>query len=195
MIFFHESDDYGFAAKKVAPKSKKPKGMELGGAMGPFVYSDPLVKETLTKWFAHSGEIVVELYLPHSGGGGVFFALTDYAQFEDLIATAKPNAICFVLRDRQLPIRGKVTDNLISLAIQQIADGRNYLVLKPSHYPAQLDVVAEGKSHGQLRTDLEILRGEELWIGPDFEMPNEYWHGNAATDALVVVKGKKIEDS
>ena len=191
MICFHGDDDSGSVAKTEAEKTETV--IEVGGAMGPFAYSDPMVKKALTNWFAQSGEIVVELYVPHSGGGGAFFALTAYSQFEHLIATAKPNAICFALRERQLPIRGEVRDNLTSLAIQQIADGRNYLVVKPSHYPAQLAVLADGKSHAQLRTDLENLWGEEVWIGPEFEMPNEYWKENTATDALIVMKGRDAE--
>jgi hypothetical protein len=158
--------------------------------MGPFSFTDSVVRDTLTAWFKQSGELVVELYLPHSGGSGFFFALATFSEFEDLIANAKPGSICFVLRDLQLPIRGKVTDALISEALGQIADGKNYLIAKPSRYPAQLDVVADGKNHHQLRTDLEKLRGEEVWVGPEIEMPSEYWQENTATDALIAVKGK-----
>jgi hypothetical protein len=156
--------------------------------MGPFSCTDPVVKDTLTAWFNQAGELVVEHYLPHSGGSGFFFALATFSDFEDLIANAKAGSICFVLRDLQLPIRGKVTDALISEALGQIADGKNYLIAKPSRYPTQLEVVADGKNHAQLRTDLEKLRGEGIWVGPDFEMPSEYWHENTATDALIAVK-------
>jgi hypothetical protein len=44
-----------------------------------------------------------------------------------------------------------------------------------------------------LKTDLESMRGEEVWVGPDFEMPSEYWHENTAMDALIAVKGKEAE--
>ena len=45
--------------------------------------------------------------------------------------------------------------------------------------------------HAQLRTDLENLHGEDVWVGSDFEMPSEYWKENMATDALIAVKGKE----
>jgi hypothetical protein len=156
--------------------------------MGPFACSEPVVKETLKDWFMRSGELFVELYLPHSGGGGHFYVLTDYWQYEELMAKAKPGSISFVLRDCQLPVRGHVCDELIAQAVKCVGEGSYYLIVKPGLYPTPLTVLADGSTHTALTLDLEKLRGTQVWIGTDFQMPDQYWHENTGEDALIATK-------
>ncbi len=153
--------------------------------MGPFIYTEPVVADTLKNWFGLSGELFVELYKPHSGGSGFLYVLNSYAQYEDLMANAKPGSISFVLRDRQLQIRGVVDDVLISKALNQIADGEYYTIIEPCEYPNSFSYLGEGNTHAELKNDLEKLRGIEVWAGVDPNMPDEYWKENLADDALI----------
>jgi len=158
--------------------------------MGPITYTEPVVKKVLTAWFQQSGDLFVELYLPHGGGSGEFFILTDYSQFEDLMARARPGSICFVLREQQLPVRGQVTETLISQALDQLSEGYYYIVAEPSNFPEPLNYLSDGDSRTALKADLEKLRGKEVWIGPEPSMPDNYWHEHTGTDALIAVKPK-----
>jgi hypothetical protein len=156
--------------------------------MGPFTYTESIVARTLKDWFNTSGELFVELYKPHSGGSGFFYVLNTYAQYEDLMVNAKPGSIAFVLRDRQLPIRGIVDDGFIANAVNQIPDGEYYAVIEPCVYPNSFVYLGDGNTHAELKNDLEKLRGVEVWAGVDLNMPEEYWKENLANNALIAKK-------
>jgi hypothetical protein len=156
--------------------------------MEPFIYTDHIVTDTLNDWFRASGELFVELYKPHSGGSGFFYVLNTYAQYEHLMVNAKPGSISFILRDKQLPIRGIVDDGLIENALKQIPDGEYYAVIEPCVYPNSFVYLGDGNTHSELKNDLEKLRGVEVWAGVDLNMPDEYWKGNHADDALIAKK-------
>lgn len=156
--------------------------------MGPFTYHEPIVADTLQNWFATEEELFAELYRPHSGAGGDFYRLLAYADYQDLMDKAHPGAILSILRQKQLPIRGIVDDAFISRAIAEITEGDYYIVVGPGAYPDALDFLGSGNRHEELKDELENIRGTEVWVGPDFVMPNNYWESNTAQDALVVIK-------
>jgi len=93
-----------------------------------------------------------------------------------------------VLRDKQLPIRGFVNDDFISKALDQIPDGKHYIIIEPCSYPNSLDYLADGNTHIGLVNDLKKLRGLEVWAGLDLNMPDEYWKENLAEDVLIARK-------
>jgi hypothetical protein len=156
--------------------------------MGPFIYTEHIVTDTLNDWFKASGELFVELYKPHSGGSGFFYVLNTCAQYEDLMANARTGSISFILRDRQLPIRGIVDDSFIENALNQIPDGEYYTVIEPCVYPNSFVYLGDGNTHAELKSDLEKLRGAEAWAGVDLNMPDEYWKENVADNALIAKK-------
>ena len=157
--------------------------------MGPFIYTEPVVADTLKDWFRASGELFVELYKPKGGGSGDFYVLNSYSQYEDLMANAKPGSISFVLRDRQLPIRGVVDDGLIAEALAQIPEGEYYIIIEPCVYPNSFVHLSDGgRTHEELENDLEKLRGVEVWAGVDLNMPDDYWKEDLADNALIAKK-------
>ena len=160
--------------------------------MKPISATEPIVKQTLTEWFGASGELVIELDVPHSGGSGDFYVLNFYAQFEDLILKARPNAIAFVLRDKHFPVRGIVDDALISLSFEKIFDEEYYLIVEPPKFPQRLSFVGDGNTHVELKNDLEKLRGQEVWLGREPEFPNSYVEQHLE-NALVICKPKEIK--
>jgi hypothetical protein len=156
--------------------------------VGPFSYTDDVVRKTLTDWFEPSGELFVELHLPHSGGSGFFYILSTFADYLDLMMKAKPGAVSFVLRDRQFPLRGVIDDVFIANTLEHVDDGEYYMIIEPLKYPLQFDVLGDGNTHSELKNDLETLRGKEVWAGLDLKMPNDYWQENLAEDALIALK-------
>ena len=158
--------------------------------MGPFIYTEPRVADTLQKWFASTGELFVELYRPHSGTGGDFYRLLSYADYQNLMERADPGAIVFVSRDRHFPLRGIVDDAFIRHCLEEIKDGESHLIIRPSAYPETIDYLGDGNSHAELKRDLQSARDSEVWVGRDFCMPDKYWIPNTAENALIATKPK-----
>ncbi len=160
--------------------------------MKPISATEPIVKQILTAWFSLSSELVVELEVPHMGGSFDFYVLNSYAQFEDLILMAYPNGIAFVLRDKHFPVRGIVDDALISLSLEKITDGEYYLIVEPPKFPQRLSFVGDGNTHVELKNDLEQLRGQEVWLGREPELPSSYLKDDLEI-ALVIRMPKEIK--
>jgi hypothetical protein len=158
--------------------------------MGPYTFTEPIVAQILKDWFRRSGELFIELHRPHSGASGNFYILNNYSQYEDLMMKASPGSICSVLRDKQLPIRGFIDDDLIQRAFNLLADGDYYLIVEPCTYPQMICFLGDGKTHVELEQDLRELQGTDVWVGHDFAIPNEYWKDNSAEDALIIIKPK-----
>jgi hypothetical protein len=156
--------------------------------MGPFTCNAPVVATVLNEWLRRSPELFVELHVPRSAGEGFFYILNSYAHYDDLMTKAKPGSVFLILRDRQLPVRGVVDDNLISQALEGIADGEYYTITEPCAYPDSLSHLDVGNTHAELQTALEAFRGTEVWVGHEPEMPNAYWEKNVSDDVLIVVK-------
>jgi len=156
--------------------------------LGPFPYDDSIVIKTLREWFETSGELFVELYKPRSGGSGSFYVLKSLDQYDELMVNANPGSFCFVLRDPQLPIRGIVDDGFIARSLSEIASDGYYVVIEPCTFPGDFNYLADGKTHAELKLDLEKLRGKEAWAGDDLNMPGDYSRENYADNALIAKK-------
>ncbi|MBN2494414.1 MAG: hypothetical protein JXR96_07495 [Deltaproteobacteria bacterium] len=157
--------------------------------MGPFDFSEPAVMQLMGAWLARSSELFAELYRPHSGGSGDFYAISSLSQARDLMARAPRGAVLFVLRDEQLQIRGVVDDDLISRALGHLGDAEPYLIVEPCAYPDPLALLGDGQSHAELIEELDELRGVEVWLGPALAMPDDYSKANPDEGALIAIKG------
>ncbi len=158
--------------------------------MGPYTFSEPIVTQILQDWFSASTELFVELDRPHSGTSGGFYILKNYLQYEDLITKASPGAVCFMLRDKQLPLRGLVDDTFINRALDWLEDGDYYIIIEPSSYPQTIRFLGDGKTRLEFERELRELRGTEVWVGQDFKFPDQYWKENSDLNALIITKPK-----
>jgi hypothetical protein len=159
--------------------------------MGPYPFSESIVTQILQDWFSASAELFVALDRPHSGASGDFYILNTYPQYEDLIMKASPGSICYILRDKQLPIRGLVDAALIQQALDWFKDGDYYIIIEPSFtYPQTLCLVGDGNTLQELERELRELLGTEVWLGNELGFPNEYWKENTAQNALIITKPK-----
>jgi hypothetical protein len=124
---------------------------------------------TVTEWLSQSGEVFVEHYMPHSGGGPSWFFVTSRNALERLLAQAQtwPGTMLTVLRERQLPLRGTVDDDFIARAKALVPDGKPYFFSDPSEYPETVLAVALGSgwSHTEMEKELAAFRGQTVWFG------------------------------
>lgn len=162
--------------------------------MGPVNINEALVKETLTAWFAESGDLAIEVYKPRSGCGGDFYIISSYSEFQDLTVKARPGSIIFIVNGRQFPFRGVVNDDFIAEAVRQLADGQAFEIIEPCEYPNVINFLSDGgKGHAELKAELERLRGTAIWLGSELRMPDNYWAENTAPGEMVAIKPESGE--
>lgn len=154
--------------------------------MGPFSVYQAEAVETLKQWFESSSGLLVEAYVPHSGGGGDFYIVTSLAQFDGLVSTSQPGSVLFVLREKPFPLRGIVDDQFILAALSLVSEGSWYLIAGPVCFPARVSFLADGNSHAELKGDLDKLRGQEIWLSLEPQMPDQYWLPNFDPLTLVL---------
>ena len=154
--------------------------------MGPFLFPDPIAVNIMKDWLLESREIFVEVYRPHSGSGGTVYVLNNFSQFDDLVTKCNPGSLCFVLRDKQLQIRGRVDDAFIDQALEEIADGQKYRIIEPNRYPQAISSFGQGNSHSELEHDLRELQGLNVWTGFDFCFPENYWIEDFTDNKLII---------
>jgi len=80
-------------------------------------------KSTLQKWMEECGEVLLDIYLPHSGGSGDFYLLNSPGQIEDCIILAESmakqsgdgRAIITGFRSGYYPLHGIVVGRMCSI--------------------------------------------------------------------------------
>lgn len=156
--------------------------------MGPISVYDKSVDAKVKEWIAVSNEVFVELYQPHSGGGGTWYMVSSYTSFKEMVAKAPSGAVLFILREQQFPIRGIVDDALITRALDEIEDGDEYAVVQREFYPTALSDLGNGYRRAELLADLEECRGKLVCLGKEPDLPDEYWTENERDDVIVATK-------
>lgn len=156
--------------------------------MGPYPINEPQVEQTIIAWFANQAELFVERYLPHSGGSGDFMIIRSITDFHHLTEQAQPDSVLFVSRQNMLPLRGIVDEGFITQAKTMLAEGPDFVVVKPAYYPDRFTPIESGNTHAELQNILNCFIGQVVWVGPDFKFPNFYWEADDTVDAIIIRK-------
>jgi hypothetical protein len=132
----------------------------------------------LNDWLEASGELCIDLYLPHSAGWyGVYFikSLSDLKAL--LIQETWPEIGLTIFREPQYPLRGIANDKLLEKALQQIPDGESYQIVSLNDFPDPCHWRGDGNSHVDLKPDFEgeEVMGQNVAIGLDPMSHNEQW--------------------
>jgi hypothetical protein len=119
-------------------------------------------------WIRVSGEALVVLRYLRAAGAKDFALCRSMDEFKALVAEAPPGTDIEVFRDKQVPLRGVVTDTFADGAVQAIPEGGEYLIMSLATKPGtRLSIAFDmGVSHAELREGLAGLRGHEVALGP-----------------------------
>ena len=156
--------------------------------MGPFQHDEPEVFQILNEWFAQTNEIFAESYLPRSGASGDFFLLRSVEEYRIWMQNTRSGSFGFLLKTPQLPLRGVVDEAFICEARRLVDDATWFVGIEPPRFPEDLNFLASGRGHADLHQELTPLRGQNLWFGADFVMPDNSLKTNTSPDELVVLK-------
>jgi hypothetical protein len=131
---------------------------------------DPSFIATVETWAAERGELLAMFRWPDAAGARSYELFQSSAALADRVAELPARTAVIVFRERWLPVRGLVTEDLVRQALDAVADDAEYLIVG-------LDTVTHGRvtSHpnaaGESREALtEHLRnwwpGVRVAVGP-----------------------------
>lgn len=127
----------------------------------------PRFVQAVTGWLAASDELFVVLRYLRAAGAKDYAFIHNETEFRQMIDACPNGTDIIVFRDRQLPIRGTVTPELIAEAKHQIPDGAEYLVvcsLPEKHGDLRLSGEM-GDTHATLIEDLSDIDGKPAAVG------------------------------
>lgn len=163
-------------------------------------YDTLLTAEHLAKlqqWLDETGELYVDVYCRHSGGGGTPYLVRSLKELQELVSgqTCR-KLVVSVFRGLQYPLRGVADDALLAQALQQIPDGRWYsMILLEDYYPSQVSYMGSGDSHAEMRQDFAENAGLLIGFGENpFDYHCDDWM-RAHPDEVLCVEGTQPNES
>lgn len=121
----------------------------------------------LKDWLEETGELYVDIDLPHSGSSGSAYLVRSMNELKLLISRqTHPEIVIAIFHSLQYPIRGIADEILLKQVLQRIADGEWYTIISlESVYPSSVVWCGNGRSHDELRHDFADVLGERVGIG------------------------------
>jgi hypothetical protein len=125
-------------------------------------------QDGLLAWLDATGELFVHLGFPRMHGTGDWWLVASLSQLDALLSQVVwPELELSVFRQRQLPVRGVVTPDLIEAAVATVADGTWYAIRElTGPGPHFCRFLSDGNSCAELADDLDRLSGRTVAVGP-----------------------------
>ena len=133
----------------------------------------PAFLDRVAGWIAQTGEVLVVLRYLAAAGARDFVLCRSRAEFEALVAWAPTGTDIIAFGDRQLPLRGVVTDAFVAAAQDAVPAGREYLILtEDNRADAPVSAFSTFDDRENLLDALGHLAGREVAFGecPDFSV-------------------------
>lgn len=122
----------------------------------------------LGDWLVETHELLVMINLRHSGGLSQTYIINSILDLRELLcAQTWPEIVVSIFREKQFPLRGRVTDLFIENALEMMADGKRYMIIKLRTYPDPCAWVDDGNSNQQMKESLEEQKDEFVGVGSD----------------------------
>jgi hypothetical protein len=122
----------------------------------------------LSDWLKENGELYVDMYWPHSGGGGTGYFIKSLDDLKSLVSQQTWQEIVItIFRNLQFPLRGIADDQLLKAALRQIPDNTPYEIVNLRYYPEYCNYCGSGKGHTELTRELREVFGELVGIGQE----------------------------
>ena len=131
----------------------------------------------LSDWLSETGDLYVDVYLPHSGSSSSAYFVHSTRDLKSLISQqTHPEIEIAIFHYLQYPIRGIADEILLQRALQQIPDGEQYTIVSLDNvYPSSVSWWGSGKSHQEFRREFADVLGERVGIGID---PDDAYSGD-----------------
>src|SRR5512140_3160517 len=124
--------------------------------------------DRLATWFECQQEMLVLFRYSGAGGAKDFEFFSSLQELSDRMRLLQPRDCVIAFRRPNLPLRGVVDDTFIAKCLSDIPDGSEYLLIETVRRVVGRQSWirhGDGKSHGELRDDLEESRAVPVAVG------------------------------
>jgi hypothetical protein len=126
---------------------------------------DSEFRARVDSWLSERGEILVLFRYTRAAGGKDFFFFKSSAAFREALGKASPGTSVITFRQRQLPLRGVVDDDLIRAAQKLLAHDAEFLIIDLEPQEDEWSTHAAGVGHLELQECLTELKGHRVAVG------------------------------
>jgi hypothetical protein len=121
----------------------------------------------LSNWLEDTGELYIDVYVPHSSGGSLDYFVYSIDDLKSLIAQQNSSELLVtIFHHLQFPLRGIADAELLDVARAYIPDGEWYSIVSLDHtFPSATVLLASGSSHEQMARDFADVSGNMIAIG------------------------------
>jgi|GEM_PF-6354544 len=156
-------------------------------------------RSKLEDWIRSSGDVLLDLYYPHSASGGTLYLLNDPAQVASVIDEAEKakygdgTSILTAIRNKFYPLRGMVSRELIEQMRNAWPGGCFSIVRLDSVWPQSLSCVGDGETREELISETEALLTEQpgAYLGfGEHPQDTDNWSDRHDAEVIETVVGK-----
>jgi len=123
----------------------------------------------LESWLRSRPEILVLIRFSRAAGNKDFEFFFSYDSLSARLSRLPPSTSVIAFREPQLPLRGVVDANFISICLDAFPENTEYLILETSRRQDGGNSISDwvaGETHLELRSALEALTGRPVAVGP-----------------------------
>jgi hypothetical protein len=117
------------------------------------------------RWISERGEILALFRYSGAAGSQDFFYFESPEVFRAALRRAGPQTSVVIFRQRQLPLRGTVDEDLIRAARELIPDDAEFLILDLEPQEGGWSHHTSGVGHRELEESLNEMRGHRVALG------------------------------
>lgn len=123
----------------------------------------------LHDWLEENGELLVDIYRPHSGGSGFQYFIHSLEELKTLVEAEVWEVITItIFRQKQFSLRGVANEKMLEAALSQIKDGEYYTIISlKKEFSKPIEVLADGNKHSEISHDFSKFIGQEIGFGQD----------------------------
>jgi hypothetical protein len=148
----------------------------------------PSQRGRLEEWLNETGELYVDVYLPHSGGGGTGYFVRTVNQLEELIAKQRWHKLVLaVFRRLQYPLRGVANEAMLAQALVQVPEREWFHLVSLDHYyPDECWWCGSGDTHEEMRQAFREVAGQRVGFGRDPFDKDSDWIYQTADEVMAL---------
>ncbi|MCU0239775.1 MAG: hypothetical protein MUC29_10060 [Pyrinomonadaceae bacterium] len=150
---------------------------------------------TLNNWLEQTGELFVDIYQPHSGGGSLDYLVSSVAELKQLIQNQTSAEIeITILREKQFSLVGIADHEFLETALNLVKDGEWYeIISQKKDFPSPINCLGSGDNHSELREDFSKLWGQEIRFGHiPLEIYDDKWFKENRSDYFRLTVTKNV---
>jgi hypothetical protein len=154
----------------------------------------------LNDWLEENGELLVDIYRPHSGGGGFQYFVYSLEELKYLIKIETWEELAItIFQEKQYSLRGIADEAMLKKALSQVKNGDWYSIISlERNLPNPIDFLYASDTHSEMKEDFSKIFGQEIGFGQNpFDIYDDNWfkENNDKVFTLTVTKSRNYNES